>query len=72
MFLPITGLTNIPATGFQDIDNIHIIIAPGGDPPRLPTAHTCTNMINIPYYSDKETMYQNLKKAIIWICLILI
>ncbi|EAY04792.1 hypothetical protein TVAG_305420 [Trichomonas vaginalis G3] len=54
----ITGMSQVPS------GDLSIVLSSGGDPPRLPTAHTCVNMINIPLYSSVEEMSKMLKIAI--------
>lgn len=61
LVLFITGLSQIPSSGAR---SLQILISPGGEPPRLPTSHTCANMINLPYYKTKNEMEKMLKLAI--------
>ncbi len=36
----------------------------GGDPDRLPTAHTCFNHLLLPSYSSREALHQRLEMAL--------
>lgn len=56
-----TSLSSIPISGNK---RFQLTISPGGDPPRLPTSHTCTNMITLPSYPCFDDMRNGLLMAI--------
>ncbi|EDO40462.1 predicted protein [Nematostella vectensis] len=57
-----TGSDRIPVGGLA---KLKLIIAKNGpDSPRLPTAHTCFNVLLLPDYATKEKLEERLLKAI--------
>jgi E3 ubiquitin-protein ligase HUWE1 len=64
MFL--TGSSQVPFGGFKALEEVGrpIRIAPGGDPERLPQAHTCVNQLDLPAYASEEVMKEKLLLAI--------
>lgn len=57
-----TGSDRIPIGGMS---KLHFIIARNGaDSDKLPTAHTCFNVLLLPEYSTKEKLRERLLKAI--------
>ncbi|XP_058950721.2 ubiquitin-protein ligase E3A [Pocillopora verrucosa] len=57
-----TGSDRIPVGGFS---KLKLVIAKNGpDSDRLPTAHTCFNVLLLPEYSSKEKLKERLLKAI--------
>ena len=63
----ITGTSRMPANGFIFFKQIDkpITIVNGGDPSRLPCAHTCTNTLELPLYETEEELNSKLLTAII-------
>lgn len=61
LLLFITGTSQVPASGFQQDP---ITIAYGGDKSRLPSAHTCTNTLDLPLYETEEELEQKLLLSI--------
>jgi hypothetical protein len=62
----LTGSSALPVGGFGRLMEIGrpIRIAPGGDPARLPQAHTCINQLDLPEYETEEDMKAKLLIAI--------
>lgn len=62
----LTGSSKIPVGGFSLL--LHqgrpITISPGGDPDRLPCAHTCSNTLDLPYYRNENELEEKLSYAI--------
>lgn len=58
----ITGSDRVPAGGVQSIGLK--IIPNGDDDSRLPTAHTCFNILCLPIYSSKDTLIDRVLYAI--------
>lgn len=57
-----TGSDRVPLGGFS---KLKLVIAKNGpDSDRLPTAHTCFNVLLLPEYSSKEKLKDRLVKAI--------
>lgn len=57
-----TGSDRVPLGGFS---RLKLVIARNGpDSDRLPTAHTCFNVLLLPEYSSKEKLKDRLVKAI--------
>lgn len=57
-----TGSDRIPVGGMS---KLRFIIAKNGpDSEKLPTAHTCFNVLLLPEYSTKEKLRERLMKAI--------
>lgn len=57
-----TGSDRIPVGGMA---KLHFIIARNGtDSDKLPTAHTCFNVLLLPEYKTKEKLRERLLKAI--------
>ncbi|KAI5703179.1 hypothetical protein M8J75_008679 [Diaphorina citri] len=57
-----TGSDRIPVGGFSKLKMFIARIGPDSD--RLPTAHTCFNVLLLPEYSSKEKLQDRLLKAI--------
>ncbi|XP_060697829.1 probable E3 ubiquitin-protein ligase HERC4 [Hemiscyllium ocellatum] len=58
----LTGSDRIPIIGMK---SLKFIIQPtGGGDEYLPVAHTCFNLLDLPKYTDKETLRTKLVKAI--------
>lgn len=57
-----TGSDRVPVGGLSKLKLI--ITRHGGDTDRLPTAHTCFNVLLLPEYSKKEKLEERLLKAI--------
>uniref|UniRef100_UPI00398EDCE3 probable E3 ubiquitin-protein ligase HERC4 n=1 Tax=Pristiophorus japonicus TaxID=55135 RepID=UPI00398EDCE3 len=58
----LTGSDRIPILGMK---SLKFIIQPtGGGDNYLPVAHTCFNLLDLPKYTDKETLQTKLVKAI--------
>ncbi|XP_044727584.1 ubiquitin-protein ligase E3A isoform X2 [Chrysoperla carnea] len=57
-----TGSDRVPVGGFSKLKLL--ISRNGPDSDRLPTAHTCFNVLLLPEYSSKEKLYDRLVKAI--------
>lgn len=57
-----TGCPRLPlgAVGPTFVINLH----PHEDPSSLPTAHTCTNTINLPPYSSQDMLVSRFRVAI--------
>ena len=66
LLLFITGSSQVPINGFKDFQDTGnpICISPGGEKDRLPAAHTCSNMLCLPYYDDENDMNDKLLIAI--------
>ena len=66
----VTGSSKVPLEGFRALQGIgginKFLIAKVFDKnfDRLPTAHTCTNQLDLPEYPNKEILKQRLKFAI--------
>lgn len=62
----ITGTSRMPASGFSffKMQGTPIRIAPLSDTKMLPTAHTCSNTIDLPNYGDEDEMNEKLLIAI--------
>ncbi|VDI27238.1 Hypothetical predicted protein, partial [Mytilus galloprovincialis] len=57
-----TGTDKVPVGG---LSKLKLIIARNGpDSERLPTAHTCFNVLLLPDYTTKEKLQERLIKAI--------
>lgn len=57
-----TGSDRVPLGG---LSKLRLVIARNGpDSDRLPTAHTCFNVLLLPEYSSKEKLKDRLLKAI--------
>jgi hypothetical protein len=62
----ITGSSRVPTTGFSWFADmgIPIQIAPGGEGQRLPVAHTCFHMLQLPEYQQENDFDYYMKCAI--------
>ena len=66
----VTGSSKVPLEGFSALQGIGGInkfkISKVFDKnyDRLPTAHTCTNQLDLPEYPNKEILYERLRLAI--------
>eukprot|EP01097_Dermamoeba_algensis_P000520 TRINITY_DN1179_c0_g1_i2.p1 TRINITY_DN1179_c0_g1~~TRINITY_DN1179_c0_g1_i2.p1 ORF type:complete len:562 (-),score=118.34 TRINITY_DN1179_c0_g1_i2:35-1720(-) len=58
----VTGSDRLPVTGTSDMK--FVIQKSGGDSDRLPVAHTCFNILDLPPYSSQEKLRDKLLKAI--------
>ncbi len=57
-----TGSDRVPVGGFS---KLKLVIARNGpDSDRLPTSHTCFNVLLLPEYTDKQKLEDRLLKAI--------
>lgn len=62
MFRFSTGSDRVPVGGFS---KLKLVIARNGpDSDRLPTSHTCFNVLLLPEYTDKQKLEDRLLKAI--------
>jgi len=57
----LTGSDRVPLAG---LSSLKFIIQRTGDPNALPAAHTCYNILDLPEYSDLETLQSKLVYAI--------
>lgn len=61
-FLSCTGSDRVPVGG---LSRLKLMIARNGpDSDRLPTSHTCFNVLLLPEYTDREKLKDRLLKAI--------
>ena len=66
----VTGSSKVPLEGFSALQGIgginkfKISKVFSKDYDRLPTAHTCTNQLDLPEYPNKEILYERLRLAI--------
>ncbi|KIX02120.1 uncharacterized protein Z518_08059 [Rhinocladiella mackenziei CBS 650.93] len=64
----VTGTSKVPLNGFKDLEGMqgNTLFSIHRDPSqsRLPTSHTCFNQLDLPAYSDYETLKSNLMTAI--------
>jgi ubiquitin-protein ligase E3 A len=58
----VTGSDRVPVGGLSKLT--FIITRNGPDSDRLPTSHTCFNILLLPEYESKEKLYDRLMKAI--------
>eukprot|EP00042_Codosiga_hollandica_P029557 m.164288 g.164288 ORF g.164288 m.164288 type:complete len:707 (-) comp53102_c0_seq3:182-2302(-) len=58
-----TGTDRVPVGGIDQMK--FIIVKQGADSDRLPTAHTCFNVLLLPHYSSKAKLESLLRKAIL-------
>jgi E3 ubiquitin-protein ligase NEDD4 len=63
-----TGTSRIPVNGFKDLQGSdgprRFTIEKAGEPTQLPKSHTCFNRVDLPPYTDYETMKQKLTLAV--------
>ncbi|ODQ82829.1 hypothetical protein BABINDRAFT_159328 [Babjeviella inositovora NRRL Y-12698] len=63
-----TGTSRIPVNGFKDLQGSdgprRFTIEKAGEPGQLPKSHTCFNRVDLPPYTDYETMKQKLTLAV--------
>ena len=66
LLLFITGSSQVPIGGFKMMkeSRMPIIIAPGGEDPRLPQAHTCMNTLDLPKYKNEKVLEEKLLLSI--------
>lgn len=57
-----TGSDRVPVGGLEHIR--FVIAKQGGDADRLPTSHTCFNVLMLPEYSSKEKLEDSIRTAI--------
>ncbi|PVF96727.1 putative ubiquitin-protein ligase [Serendipita vermifera] len=64
----VTGTSRIPVNGFKDLQGSdgprRFTIEKSGDPSQLPKSHTCFNRIDLPPYTDYESLEQKLTLAV--------
>ncbi|OHT00500.1 hypothetical protein TRFO_32768 [Tritrichomonas foetus] len=62
LLLFITGSSQVPVGGFKMLKESKqpIIIAPGGNNGRLPQAHTCMNILDLPEYQNEDELREKL------------
>ena len=60
----VTGSDRVPIKGLGHLNPPFVISKMGGDPDRLPTAHTCFNHLLLPHYTSKETLRLRLECAL--------
>lgn len=63
-----TGTSRVPVNGFKDLQGSdgprRFTIEKSGDPAGLPRSHTCFNRLDLPPYTDYESLEQKLLFAI--------
>lgn len=63
-----TGTLRIPVNGFKDLQGSdgprRFTIEKAGEPNQLPKSHTCFNRVDLPPYTDYETLKQKLTLAV--------
>lgn len=63
-----TGTSRIPVNGFKDLQGSdgprRFTIEKAGESTQLPKSHTCFNRVDLPPYTDYETMKQKLTLAV--------
>jgi hypothetical protein len=61
-----TGSSQVPLGGFRTCKDTTspITIGPGGSHDKLPSAHTCTNTLNLPAYEDEAELERKLLTSI--------
>ncbi|CAN3376925.1 hypothetical protein DIURU_001700 [Diutina rugosa] len=63
-----TGTSRIPVNGFKDLQGSdgprRFTIEKAGEPNQLPKSHTCFNRVDLPPYTDYETLKQKLTLAV--------
>lgn len=63
-----TGTSRIPVNGFKDLQGSdgprRFTIEKAGEPEQLPKSHTCFNRVDLPPYTDKESLAQKLTLAV--------
>lgn len=63
-----TGTSRVPVNGFKDLQGSdgprRFTIEKSGDPSGLPRSHTCFNRLDLPPYTDYESLEQKLLFAI--------
>jgi len=64
----VTGTSRIPVNGFKDLQGSdgprRFTIEKSGDPSQLPKSHTCFNRIDLPPYTDYQSLEQKLTLAV--------
>jgi E3 ubiquitin-protein ligase NEDD4 len=63
-----TGTSRVPVNGFKDLQGSdgprRFTIEKSGDPDGLPRSHTCFNRLDLPPYTDYESLEKKLVYAI--------
>uniref|UniRef100_A0A060T4D3 E3 ubiquitin-protein ligase n=1 Tax=Blastobotrys adeninivorans TaxID=409370 RepID=A0A060T4D3_BLAAD len=63
-----TGTSRIPVNGFKDLQGSdgprRFTIEKTGEPQHLPKSHTCFNRVDLPPYTDYDTLVQKLNLAV--------
>ncbi|CAN3361037.1 E3 ubiquitin-protein ligase Rsp5p [Diutina catenulata] len=63
-----TGTSRIPVNGFKDLQGSdgprRFTIEKAGEPNQLPKSHTCFNRVDLPPYTDYDSMKQKLTLAV--------
>ncbi|VEU22990.1 DEKNAAC104150 [Brettanomyces naardenensis] len=63
-----TGTSRIPVNGFKDLQGSdgprRFTIEKAGDPDQLPKSHTCFNRVDLPPYTDYESLKKKLTMAV--------
>ncbi|CAK9439645.1 uncharacterized protein LODBEIA_P37450 [Lodderomyces beijingensis] len=63
-----TGTSRIPVNGFKDLQGSdgprRFTIEKAGEPNQLPKSHTCFNRVDLPPYTDYESLKQKLSLAV--------
>ncbi|KAL6756665.1 hypothetical protein V8C86DRAFT_2644732 [Haematococcus lacustris] len=60
----VTGSDRVPIKGLAHLNPPFVISKMGGDPDRLPTAHTCFNHLLLPVYHSRQSLQQRLETAL--------
>lgn len=60
-FIISKGSDRVPVGG---LSKLKLVIARHGDADRLPTSHTCFNILLLPEYTSREKLEERLLKAI--------
>jgi len=60
----VTGSDRVPIRGFADLIPSFTITRGGPHSQRLPTAHTCFNLLHLPEYSTREILHRKMQTAI--------
>jgi E3 ubiquitin-protein ligase NEDD4 len=68
-----TGTSRVPVNGFKDLQGSdgprRFTIEKSGSPDGLPRSHTCFNRLDLPPYTDYESLETKLLYAIEWVFL---
>ena len=60
----VTGSNRVPIRGFADLIPNFTITRSGPHTQRLPTAHTCFNLLHLPEYATREAVQRKMQTAI--------